>query len=458
MMMDDPDDDGAVEIEFSPMDMSQQGDQGQIPGPLMEMLQGGGSARKGSSSMRGPARGGREAELDNMLASVLGGMMDGQGGGRGGGQRGAGMPPGMTEEIVVEGPDGTQVMTMGGSGPGDMQRISGPGAKGKNSLPAGLLRNLFPGASFGPGGPVVVEGSSGGGFGRSPFGADPMMKDIMQDLDRSFAQDMMPAIQKAAAGNSDPAACQEDVKKNCAGATSHLHCLGANHDIISEACRKEVGQSVPFRCSKSIDRFCDVLQMGILDCLYSHMQDLESDCRDAVLTTKHVINKVNTQKASLLDPSTGIKKVSTPATNIKDSSPTDKEAKLDAQLGLTPRIAVPRSVTAISPLEAKLDAQLGLTPKVAVSRSDSAIKPLVDEARALDEAAASVRHLASLEAQRVERLESGWFPHGFSGFLVLALLAFAVYFLAFTDYTQQVQSRFRGDTLEGAKLLEEFGR
>ena len=46
----------------------------------MEMLQGGGSARKGSSSMRGPARGGREAELDNMLASVLGGMMDGQGG------------------------------------------------------------------------------------------------------------------------------------------------------------------------------------------------------------------------------------------------------------------------------------------------------------------------------------------------------------------------------------------
>jgi hypothetical protein len=134
--------------------------------------------------------------------------------------------------------------------------------------------------------------------------ADPVLADIVQAMDRGFAANMLPAIQKS----SDPTACQPEIARLCANAKSHLHCLGLNSESISEACRKEVGKSVPFLCSRFTDRFCDVLQTGILDCLYGHLAELDDQCQDAVKTTKKVINKVNTQKASLLNKSTGDKK------------------------------------------------------------------------------------------------------------------------------------------------------
>jgi len=314
-----PDDDGEVEIDFGPMMEDPRGRQDPFmqmrqggPDPLMQMLAGAAAAGQGGASPRGfagpaggigsssgqammmpmrggPAKGGREAELDNMLANVLGDMMQGgpiagpMGSGSRSGQPRGGGPPGVTEEVVIEGPSGTEVMTVGGPGIGSVVPEGQTGKSGR--LSGGLVRDLFPGAVAPPGG---MESRAG-----SPFRADPMMVDIMGDLDRSFTEEMLPAIQKAAqsASPQDPSACQEDIRKNCAGAKSHLHCLGVNHDTISEPCRKQVGQSVPFRCNKDIDRFCDLLQKGILACLYDRMQDLESQCRDAVLATKHVIGK-----------------------------------------------------------------------------------------------------------------------------------------------------------------------
>merc|ERR1740138_446199 len=54
----------------------------------MDLLAAAGAPPGGpKQNMRGPARNGREAELDNMLASVIGGML--------GGPPGAGGLPGM---------------------------------------------------------------------------------------------------------------------------------------------------------------------------------------------------------------------------------------------------------------------------------------------------------------------------------------------------------------------------
>merc|ERR1719159_767183 len=120
----------------------------------------------------------------------------------------------MTEEIVVEGPQGTQVMTMGGESPWKQ--------KGRSSVPAGLLRDLFPPMlAAGGDGPMIIEEGRG-----PPDGGDPLMMDIMQDLDRTFASEMLPAIHKAAVGERDPKNCREDLKNKCQGAKSHLHCLG----------------------------------------------------------------------------------------------------------------------------------------------------------------------------------------------------------------------------------------
>jgi len=428
---------GDVEIEFAPMDMRGGAD------PLMEMLAGAGRRPGG---MRGPAQGGREAELDNMLAGILNGMIA-PGAGRvpvsmGGGPRGN-MPPGATGEVILEGPGGaTQVIDL--SGPSAAKQggwmtvpQQGNPHPGKSSMPGSLLRDLFPGAMV-EGGPMVIEGPTGG-VGR-PL-ADPMMMDIMQDLDHSFANEMLPAIQKAArgSGEQDPRACQEDIKTKCASAKSHLHCLGMNHNTVSEACRKEVGQSVPFRCSKAIDKFCDVLQTGILACLYNHMQDVDGDCRDAVLTTKHVINKVNTQKASLVDKSTGATKVSTPAM-LQDTSKNnaalsaketkDKEARLDAKLGLS----------AFSPAAAAEFARSYAAPPPVAPHQMSAV--------AGQRAQALPRPNFELEP------EAGWLPNVHGYFIIFAIfIAFAAYLLAFTDYTQTVDSVLRGESLEGAKLV-----
>jgi hypothetical protein len=297
----------------------------------------------------------------------------------------------MTEEIVVEGPQGTQVMTMGGESPWKQ--------KGRSSVPAGLLRDLFPPMlAAGGDGPMIIE------EGRGPSdGGDPLMMDIMQ----------------AAAGERDPKNCREDLKNKCQGAKSRLHCLGINHDSISEACRKEVGKTVPFRCSEAIDRFCDTLQTGILACLYDHMADLSGQCRDSVLTTKHVIEKVNTQKVSLVDRSTGITKVTSPAV----ATPIDKEAKLDAKLGLKPVVAA-----------APKPAPLAAVPKAPMAQPT----PLIQAS-----------------PSKSMPIQGSWLPSSRIGTcLVIALVAFAAYLATFTDHLQKVHKQLtHRDGYEGMKLL-----
>jgi len=393
-------------IEFAPMDVN--------GGNLMDLLAAAGTPGGSRQNMRGPARGGREAELDNMLANVIGGMLGGGAPMRSSGRISAGPSPGFTEEIVMEAPGNTQVMTFGGGSPFPTKQDR------RSSLPAEFVRDLFP-PMFG-GGPMIVEdlNSPGPMFGQ----ADPLMMDIMQQLDRSFASEMLPAIQKASSRERDPASCRDDVARKCQGAKSHLHCLGINHDSISEACRKEVGQSVPFRCSEAIDRYCDVLQTGILDCLHDRLSDLSGGCRDSVLATKHVINKANTQKASLTDLSTGSTKVNTPL----GASPSEKEAKLDAKLGLAQgKIAPPAAILAKS-----------------ASAAPASVLPPALAGKALP---------MNADAPRISWVN--WLlPSRINIFFLMALVAFGAYLSTFSHYAEVVRKRLSRGEMEGVKLLD----
>mmetsp|Transcript_77328 Transcript_77328/g.145847 ORF Transcript_77328/g.145847 Transcript_77328/m.145847 type:complete len:495 (-) Transcript_77328:94-1578(-) len=344
---------GPFEIEFEPMGMDI-GDSSadslfdMMAKPIGPPSQEGefviSSARP---SMRGPSKHGREAEMDQMLTNMLGSMLGVPPKGRPHGlpmsTHGRGTPYG---EVVIEGPTGTEVMSLGG-GPEDLLNEDV-----RNKIPGDLFRELFPG----PLGMMSVQAPH-----PQPFSApDAFVMDMMQDLDRSFARDMMPSIHKAASQERTPNSCEQDIKTKCQGARSHLHCLGYNHDSISETCRKDVEKSVPFLCSQAIDKWCDVLEQGILSCLYGHMDSLDGKCRDAVLTTKKVINKVNTQKAAMVDPETGEKQMSIPeakaeidkmldsrmpkflalhgpeAKSSQAANPTQREAHLDAKLGIAP--------------------------------------------------------------------------------------------------------------------------
>lgn len=159
------------------------------------------------------------------------------------------------------------------------------------------------------------------------FPPDAIIQDMMQQMDQAFREEVLPMARRAAGADGLPPSCGKEVKTYCKGAPSQLHCLGKHPNDISEACRKDVGKSVPFLCSDAIDAYCDVLTGGILSCLAGQLSNLEGPCKDAVVATRHIISKTNTQKASITDPKSGQRKTITPQAN-----PQQREASLDAKL------------------------------------------------------------------------------------------------------------------------------
>merc|ERR1719181_888036 len=93
--------------------------------------------------------------------------------------------------------------------------------------------------------------------------------------------------------------------------------------------------------------------------------------------------------------------------------------------------------------EARLDAKLGLSPAAAPQSARSFAAPLP-----------VAPHQASFTQNFRLEPEAGWLPNVHGYFIVFAVfIAFAAYLLAFTDYTQTVNSALRGESLEGAKLV-----
>jgi len=182
------------------------------------------------------------------------------------------------------------------------------------------FNDLFPG-------PLIIEDDS-------PLSAhDPLVMDMLQSVNNALQDTLLPSLMQGSGVKHAPNACRNDLKAHCSKSRSQIHCLGQHTEDISEACRASVGKSVPFVCSKLIDRFCDVLQNGILPCLATHLQDLEPDCKDAVIATRLAINKISTAKdaASTKQNDQHVTKMAAPIV-----SSAQHEASLDARLGGLP--------------------------------------------------------------------------------------------------------------------------
>mmetsp|Transcript_95752 Transcript_95752/g.194680 ORF Transcript_95752/g.194680 Transcript_95752/m.194680 type:complete len:455 (-) Transcript_95752:23-1387(-) len=367
----------AVEIEFEPMDMPMMlGSSGPFAGAgdgpppgLLEMLSGrragGPSAGVRTAGAKGP-----EDDLDRSIQGMLGSLLDGNG-------------------PIGAGRQGQDGQVLFGAMPGGMER-SGPSAagemmfgpmpagmrSGRSTMPVQTLRDLFPG-------PLIVEAEGGPGDLAMPFESpDPLIMDMLQDIGHTFQDRMLPMVHSVEGRSRAPAACQQDLKAHCSTARSQVHCLGQHTEDISEACRKDVGKSVPFVCSQAIDRFCDVLRSGVLPCLSAHLEELSGTCRDAVVATRDVITKAQTQKASVVDPSTGEKKVATPpaptavASAASVASGAQREASLDAALRGRPASPTPSGAhgdragtVAVEMAKSPLSTGLGSkTPSVAAAK------------------------------------------------------------------------------------------
>jgi hypothetical protein len=241
-------------------------------------------------------------------------------------------PPGGDEVIMGNGKNGIPegvVEIVGDEPPPEMMMMQeGPGPRGgPEDIPPEMLKQLFP-----PG--VIIEEDDGPGpprGGRPPPGADAVIQDLMNEMDEALVQQ----VNQQATENNLPSSCSKEVKAHCKDAKSKLHCLGKYNADISDGCRADVGKSVPFLCSEAIDNFCDVLMGGILSCLGNQMNNLQGPCKDAVLATKKIIQKVNSKKASQAAPKA-------------KASLSVREANLDAKLiGLSaasPAKAKPPSV------------------------------------------------------------------------------------------------------------------
>jgi len=298
--------------------------------------------------------------------------------------------PAMDQEVILQGL------------PADLQR---------SSMPIGLFRDLFPG-------PLIMD--QGHSARRAtPFAdPDPLVMDMLQAMNSNIQDALLPLIHDAnKARTAAPPSCDRDVQKHCGKERSQVHCLGQHQDDISDSCRKDIGQSVPFRCSHAIDKFCDVLQVGVLDCLSGHLEDLDAPCKDSVVATRHVIAKVNTQKATVKEGETknGVKTIHT----------------------------LPRTLSLLS--GAAAGGKPGSTASNAIADVEMPVPEKVVNAKVLDSAAALIAEAEEAAKQRQQQL--GQHAESWSTtwkILALGFCAALVYIaMNFTDSSRRVSSMLK---------------
>lgn len=152
----------------------------------------------------------------------------------------------------------------------------------------GDISALFP--FSGPFAPDDEEGGDG-----SP--GDQMLHDMFSQLDRTFADQLLPVIKSRYGGQNANHPCYADVNRFCPHSDAPLHCLGQRAATdLSGQCREEIKHTVPFVCSWAIDRWCqDNLDQGVISCLEKHGSDIgEGDCADAIVATRHAVKSLQT--------------------------------------------------------------------------------------------------------------------------------------------------------------------
>lgn len=264
-----------MEIEFEPITDGSS----DVPDKVWPGDQPGSPRNSGSMSHKNEAEDQLDKVLQGMLGQAFGDVPQQKGRSRD--------ATAQARETHWSSPDGTQDITI--------QELP----MQSSSMPVDVFHGLFPGPFM-----IEDEGSNSASFSDP----DPLVMEMLQEIrDDSF----VPGLSKVPRANRAPKSCQPDVLKHCSKQRSQVHCLGQHQADISDQCRADVGKSVPYLCSMAIDRFCDVLQRGILQCLGDHLKDLDSPCADAVNATRRIIARANTQKAAVkvTDPMTGKKTI-----------------------------------------------------------------------------------------------------------------------------------------------------
>jgi len=307
-----------------------------------------------------------------------------------------------------------------------------------------------------------------------PFEApDPMVQNLVKELNGGFVEQVLPRAMQAAGAGKDHNSCKNDVDRHCKGFNNHLHCLGQHADAISDKCRADVGKSVPFLCGAFIDRFCDLLDKGIMSCLKAHKHQLGGDCKDAYDTTEHVIKQSKSQKAKV---SAGSFEEGTWGTNncpqkferIRDET-TCKEAagKFGAKFtSAVDNTKYPGGCYASSSTGhfafnvdegSKHNAYVPVCQKAAKATARTAVKPAAKTAvkPAAKPAAKTALKTTAKTALLAERSSSAPEQHLPWHTLTMCFAAFIVFAFVCTDWPHKLQSmmlRQRG--FEGAPMLK----
>eukprot|EP00933_Yihiella_yeosuensis_P078426 TRINITY_DN8991_c2_g2_i2.p1 TRINITY_DN8991_c2_g2~~TRINITY_DN8991_c2_g2_i2.p1 ORF type:complete len:328 (+),score=38.64 TRINITY_DN8991_c2_g2_i2:84-986(+) len=153
-----------------------------------------------------------------------------------------------------------------------------------------MMRDFFPG-------PLTYDHKSRQSAPHAFAEPDPLVLDMVSHIDHAVKDTVIPAIQKVDPNGATALSCMEDIAKFCPASRSQSQCLGKYSDSVSAGCLKAVGKSVPFLCSRSIEKFC-AGQVGILPCLRMHMVELPKACKGAVHQTHKAIKKVNQRAAN----------------------------------------------------------------------------------------------------------------------------------------------------------------
>lgn len=192
---------------------------------------------------------------------------------------------------------------------------------GHGALPLQQFMRLFP-LDLPKAHIKVIRIGPGGGHGDDPLAGilgDQLLNSILSELSQGFHSDMKPLLAGLnALTRGEPHPCEPDIEKHCQDDHDHghkheseLHCLGLHANDLSEACSKEVQQSLPFMCNREISRFCPpskTIDISVLQCLEDKAEaktPMGEDCKDAIAATRAVIAKIKTQNLAIVDKRTG---------------------------------------------------------------------------------------------------------------------------------------------------------
>ena len=147
---------------------------------------------------------------------------------------------------------------------------------------------------------------------------DKMLVSILNEIDGlSTPKDLMPMMRLHARdrfGANHP--CKRDADKLCGKEeASSLHCLGQHASQLSPQCVQAIEKSIPFVCAVEISMFCPaakIMQTSLLQCLEKeaaehapHADRIAERCKDSIISTRSIVNKLKYSKPHLVDALTG---------------------------------------------------------------------------------------------------------------------------------------------------------